>query len=69
MLHLLLTETISVDNDLIWQPFMVHIEVLERVAEASVKVLLDNLLILGLKDDVRVVTCEMLVGCRHEAYD
>jgi hypothetical protein len=69
MLHLLLTETISEDYDLIRQPFMVENEFIECLAEASVKVLLDNLLVLGLKDDVRVVTCELLVGCCHEAYD
>ena len=67
LLSLLLPCSISVDDELIRKATTVHFKIIESSFQALVQVFFDDLLVLGLKDDVSKMTGEGLVSCCDEA--
>lgn len=70
LLSHLVTDSISVDDDLGWPlTLMAVLELLNGSDKASIEVLLNQLLVLLLDDNVRVVLGLMRVGSGAEAHD
>jgi len=66
----LVTHTISVDDDLGWSlALMAVLELLNGGDQASIEIILDQLLVLGLDDDVRVVLSLVRIGSSAESND
>lgn len=70
LLSHLVTDTISVDDDLSWSlTLMAVLELLNGSDKASIEILLNQLLVLLLDDNVREVLGLMWVGSGAEAHD
>ena len=64
-----LSDSISVDDDLVWQLLVPGLEALKGLSHADIKLLLDNLLTLGLKNDIGIVLGVEIVGGGSETYN